>query len=384
MRKEDVIRNLYRVKLVIGNGFDLFCGLKTSYSDFFKHNKSLLENIEKWIESYDDSDKIYDYLDYSNPDYEKNASEIILEEEITIWDIFFYLVSQFNIDNEILWCDIEAQMARSLDISSEYNFFSWEKVLAACNRNNFMNIDKQELLCACYVKSRIGNIIGAQKFYQFLYDELERFEKRFGEYINQQMSNPIYTENAHATINKLVGDNRNTALSIDTFNYSTFKINGIHLNHINGTYLKPIFGIDYSNINVIDDRYAFTKIYRRLEQNFSMDKDNIDYTSNRFDNIIVFGHSLNRQDYNYFFPLFDSLKITDPSFKGKLVFAYSIYDKEKSQQIKSNLLLNVAKLLREYEIYSKGKDENRLLEILNFKGCIIYYPIFNSGLMLIK
>ena len=144
--------------------------------------------------------------------------------------------------------------------------------------------------------------------------------------------------------------------------------------------MKPIFGIDYSNIKAIDDRYAFTKIYRRLEQNFSMDKDNIDYTSNRFDNIIVFGHSLNRQDYNYFFPLFDSLKITDPSFKGKLVFAYSIYDKEKSQQIKNNLLLNVAKLLREYEIYSKGKDENRLLEILNFKGCIIYYPIFDEGL----
>ena len=380
MRKENIVRNLFRVKLVIGNGFDLFCGLKTSYSDFFNNDKALLENIEKWIESYKESYIIYDYLDYSKPNHEKNISKIILKEEITIWDLFFYLSSQVAKNSEILWCDIEAQMAKSLDISQGDKFFSWNRVLDLCNKKEFRNAYKQELLCACYTKSKIGYNITANKFYEFLYDELEKFEKRFGEYIKFQILNPVYKDNAHETIIKLVDLDKNRHLGVDTFNYSTFNINGVHLNHINGNYIKPIFGIDYSNIKAIDERYTFTKIYRRSEQNFSMDKENIDFTSNRVDNVVIFGHSLNQQDYNYFFPLFDSLKIIDPTFKGKLVFAYSIYDEEKSQQIKNNLLLNVAKLLREYEMYSKGKDENRLLEILNFKGCIIYYPISNEGL----
>lgn len=383
MRKEDVVKNLYRVKLVIGNGFDLFCGLKTSYSDFFNYNKVLIENIKKWKESYE-PERLYFYLDYTRANHNDFASNIILDEKITIWDIFFYLCSFVNEKDEILWCDIEAQMASSLDVIQESKLFSWRRVLAACNTNDVYDINKSELICSCYVKSKLGFNIEAIKFYQFLYNELERFEKRFGEYIKGQMLNPTYKDNAFTTIRKLTDISKTGFLYIDTFNYSTFDINGIHLNHINGNYIKPIFGIDYSNIKAIDEKYMFTKIYRRSEQNFSMDKENIDFTSKRFDNVVIFGHSLNKQDYNYFFPLFDSLKITDPSFKGKLVFAYSIYDEEKSQQIKSNLLLNVANLLREYEIYSKGKDENRLLEILNFKGCIIYYPIFNSGLMLIK
>ncbi|MBQ7994734.1 MAG: helix-turn-helix domain-containing protein [Bacilli bacterium] len=36
MEKREYIHNLKNVKLVIGNGFDLHCGLKTSYKDYFK------------------------------------------------------------------------------------------------------------------------------------------------------------------------------------------------------------------------------------------------------------------------------------------------------------------------------------------------------------
>lgn len=33
--KQSVIQNLRNVKLIIGNGFDLKCKLKTKYSDYF-------------------------------------------------------------------------------------------------------------------------------------------------------------------------------------------------------------------------------------------------------------------------------------------------------------------------------------------------------------
>ena len=34
VEKEHVVKKLNNVKLVFGNGFDLFCGIATSYSDF--------------------------------------------------------------------------------------------------------------------------------------------------------------------------------------------------------------------------------------------------------------------------------------------------------------------------------------------------------------
>ena len=34
MDKKDLIKQLFNVKLIIGNGFDLSCGIKTKYSDY--------------------------------------------------------------------------------------------------------------------------------------------------------------------------------------------------------------------------------------------------------------------------------------------------------------------------------------------------------------
>ena len=39
IEKERFIQSLPNVKLVLGNGFDLYCGLKTKYEHFFKNDK---------------------------------------------------------------------------------------------------------------------------------------------------------------------------------------------------------------------------------------------------------------------------------------------------------------------------------------------------------
>ena len=36
LSKKEVINNLKNVKLILGNGFDLHCGLKSKYSDYFE------------------------------------------------------------------------------------------------------------------------------------------------------------------------------------------------------------------------------------------------------------------------------------------------------------------------------------------------------------
>ena len=41
--------SLKNVKLIIGNGFDLACGLESSYGNFFSQSKELYNKISNWI-----------------------------------------------------------------------------------------------------------------------------------------------------------------------------------------------------------------------------------------------------------------------------------------------------------------------------------------------
>lgn len=50
--KESLVQNLKNVKLIIGNGFDLYCGLKTSYSDYFNHDEKKNEIIQNLINEF--------------------------------------------------------------------------------------------------------------------------------------------------------------------------------------------------------------------------------------------------------------------------------------------------------------------------------------------
>ena len=50
--KREIINELKNVKLVIGNGFDLYCGLKTSYSDYFNNDSSKNEKLEELVSGF--------------------------------------------------------------------------------------------------------------------------------------------------------------------------------------------------------------------------------------------------------------------------------------------------------------------------------------------
>ncbi len=67
MTREEQVKRLKNVKLVIGNGFDLHCNLNTSYKDYFNYNKKknnkIYETINKNIDKISKSDSlnIFDY-----------------------------------------------------------------------------------------------------------------------------------------------------------------------------------------------------------------------------------------------------------------------------------------------------------------------------------
>ena len=47
--KNEFIKKLDKVKVILGNGFDLHCGLYTKYSDFYCKHWKKLHRIKKLI-----------------------------------------------------------------------------------------------------------------------------------------------------------------------------------------------------------------------------------------------------------------------------------------------------------------------------------------------
>lgn len=84
--------------LILGNGFDLQCGLKSSYKDFFE---SCIKN------KYD---KEYSYLfDTSVIHYviQDVIQELIFNKSINFWEIVLYLHYKKNLNDTYKWCDVE-------------------------------------------------------------------------------------------------------------------------------------------------------------------------------------------------------------------------------------------------------------------------------------
>ena len=72
--------------IIIGNGFDLQCGLKSKFGDFFKPRFDIIANI---------------------PDCKRETWQTLVEDTgLTLWDF----VLEANIDS--LWCDIEGTIER--------------------------------------------------------------------------------------------------------------------------------------------------------------------------------------------------------------------------------------------------------------------------------
>ena len=391
MNKKEMIHNLKRVKLVIGNGFDLYCGLKTKYSDYFKFDDSKNKALKNWIDSFNN---LYYYADgYRNIANRKDLWVDLLNFKNTnIWDLFFFLVSYENnsFDNW-KWCDIESVMLEWLHRNTDKMYFSsirnFELVYKFIDGSLSKKVDAAVYYLAAFAfkKNNEKKFKNIDEFYSFLLSQLKLFEKEFGQYIyHLQVDDsckaflppkPIitYIEKAEEAICKIC--TIENIASIDTFNYGTPLIEKIKgkINHINGDVDNPIFGVDSNAFIAPDPRYIFSKTNRRM--NLDMIK-NESYETKEFENIIIFGSSLSVADYSYFFSIFDKINITDLSNPAKIVFAYNVYDSGKEEAINKQLSKSIFELFQEYSRY-KGNNEqpNRLLDSLTTQGKVILYRI---------
>lgn len=390
MTKEEMIKDLKNVKLVIGNGYDLHCGLKSSYADFFMRDADKNNYFNNWLDDFKEKINLNAFTT------EQSKEDVWVEfksiDELNIWDLFFYIETKTTNQNNKeawLWCDIETVMYNSLKSydsrECNTNLFRWEHVYKAITKK----MPKEFKFWKIYVMAKVilekRNMEGFKnidEFYYYILDELNQFEKEFGMFIDKKrylysnfllkIPNTDFEKRSKMTLQELC--NVDNLVSIDSFNYDDIGDENLNkiLHNINGNLENPIFGIDSNLCRASDPRFIFTKTNRRMELemiDFECQKDIA------FDNVIVYGHSLSSNDYSYFFPLLDKLEMTNFLSNKKIIFGFSVYDMEKETEIKRKNRLNIQKLFEAYANYKGLKDVNRLLDSLTTQNRVLTYEI---------
>ena len=357
---------------ILGNGFDLYLGLKTRYSDYFKNRKISEEFFEKiklifknsiGSYNYDARTKVYAVFDYD---------EILLNMQIVqlykdIEKNLFYLYLMFLKKCDLNWNEVESNILPFTRDTSKIFKLKMETILGNIEKNEMY---KYLLIAKVIIKDR-KNL----NFLDFIMEQLNLFEKDFGNYIGS-------LELKGESKNKLINIFRTTCRKkIINFNYSIFlqdlidrykdiafseieiarRIKPIEsIVNIHGDFKNPIFGID--SLNSEEQFQNFTKTSRILDndtiENFELPKPE------KLGTINFFGHSLSEADYSYFQSLFDYYDIYSSNIK--LNFMYSEYDKNDLTRAKRETHNNVVKLMNNYgeKLENKDKGKNLLHKLL--------------------
>ena len=357
---------------ILGNGFDLYIGLKTRYSDYFKNRKISEEFFEK-IKSifknsigsynYDARTKVYAVFDYDETLLNMQIVQLYKDIEKNL----FYLYLIFLKKCDLNWNEVESNILPFIRDTSKIFKLKMETILGNIEKNEMY---KYLLIAKVIIKDR-KNL----NFLDFIMEQLNLFEKDFGNYIG---SLEIKEENK----NRLINIFRTTCRKkIINFNYSIFlqdlidrykdiafseieiarRIKSIEsIVNIHGDFKNPIFGIDSHNSE--EQFQNFTKTSRILNNdtvgNFELPKPE------KLGTINFFGHSLSEADYSYFQSLFDYYDIYSSNIK--LNFMYSEYDKNDLTRAKRETHNNVVKLMNNYgeKLENKDKGKNLLHKLL--------------------
>lgn len=300
--------------LIIGNGFDLSCGLKSTYSSFFNERyKNILPKAEKVIFKKAEDDggytiamKIMEADSMNYPFHDLNSLLSEGEKVFNKLDLFFVAEHFYRNSNVEKWCDVEELIT---------------EIVSIVNNDTSNEVPK-------YVSNKFNKYIKYQSDYlkltaDKLFGYLKEFENAFKEYITKISDNHDYV---NKEVNKLEELMHNfTIANIISFNYTfgpqeyknSFNTNMSNVSkkinsyrNIHGSIAEEdniIFGIDSLNISPKSEMYRFTKTYRIMANN--LNGSYIDVLDNDIDTITFYGHSLAEADFSYFESIFDYYNI---------------------------------------------------------------------------
>lgn len=401
MTRKEMVHSLPSVKLVLGNGFDLHCGLRSSFQHYYVFSKDRIEYISKWYESFK---KHYEDKHLVVPEDSRDVKRF---KTISIWDFFFTIlcISKRNKDyKNYLWFEVENDIKNSLldvkhaktqdelieSISTQLsNPINWDLVYDELTARNHIDFVEIKAIAHIIDVKTDRSIFDKTDFFNYLLNELKQFEKEFAIFLNQQLVkttyanfgiityNEVFISKAIDTINEICGFEN--LVSIESFNYTSINHSKVIplFSNINGNLKNPIFGVD-TVFPPSSPKFVFTKTSRRMENDAFSKESN---KKEKFKNLIIYGHSLNEADYSYFFPIFDQLGLMDNNSDSKIIVSYSVFNEEnRSQQLKK-IRNDLLKMFEQYAKENKYKLANRFLDSLTTRGRVILYeiPLLNDN-----
>lgn len=380
--------------LIIGNGFDLACGLKSSYIDFFDNylNPISSTSSKMYWEQY------FKIMSYLNDDYSWTDIET---------QIFMQLQNiEFLIENNLLKSKYYADRD---SLEEQINF-----ILTENNKNATLDslMNTFYLLYSIFEYSIIDNSLKLNNVLSKIKNDLLKLEGHFTKYLRNEIQNAnnkieknnenatnIFTENGyfikskllfatlllfHINVNvsetplsmppiEILHNTANSNLTINnldvcylsnfdnvenyvlSFNYTNpfqfSNLRNIHGNLMNG---NIIFGIDYDKVNTFfsNQPTQFTKSYRILENKLN---SNIVIPAD-INKILFYGHGLGEADYSYFQAIFDTVDLYHSN--TQLVFFWNNFNEEDQYKIQVERVTN---LIEKYGQTFANKDHGRNL-----------------------
>lgn len=369
---EEAQDNICGNLLIVGNGMDLSCKLKSNYDNFY-------QNIYK--------DKILKCMNIEN----RATMDIRYEEVCEFGLIDFILIGTINRNNdEIHWNDIETTIANIVDPSYEYNI---QNLLNTFESIVGLKEAEDENTVVCKIRKKIVNCLVAKNILSIkeyerekskknleleLIDSIDKLEEKFKKHMKIIVSSSGrgYNANLNKLYKHMVGGKPQNTYVIN-FNYTSEKFKTFYaLNNVHGSLDNEdriIFGIDENSdyeetsekktkLLVMED-YRLTKTYKKLSLE-SAKVARVKPLPKTIKNIKFFGHSLSSADYAYFQSIFDYYNIYESNIN--VIFYYVDYDKKKAF---TNQMEGVINLMKKYGHTMGNKNHGKnLLHKLSLEG----------------
>lgn len=370
--------------IVIGNGFDLQCGLRSKFSDFFDKRSEEFPSLERYLgqkrQQKTDGQIVFYYP----------FAEQLFKEGGTIWDALLA-----NAEDG-LWRDIEGMILDFLVQEIPGTNGKTRPALIIDYYDAFLAVDgvsgvyrrKMDSECLAAIDflngyshdhpEEIPNTVS--QLDTILFNQLQKLERAFEDYLTEEIAkNHAYQEHAcelsQSLMEKEVRDGLATETSVLDFNYTNPFVrfvhdNNIHLVNIHGNLhdYSAVFGIDGQGLMTDPNLVQFTKTYRLLSMT-SPDQDKIIHTAtgnngNPTNLIKFYGHSLGDADYSYFQAIFDGVNLY--SSNTRLIFYYNVWKQENGKPCdeaiaQQDMFRKVTGLMNEYGETMTNKDHGKNL-----------------------
>ena len=363
--------------IVLGNGFDLASGLKSTYYDFFDYiyGQPIVNNTNSnnfWYDIFQNykEDTIEDWADIEEQilvqlkNIEYLYNEKILIEGRGDSETSSLAESEHkenNIPNN-LYVTLEFLLPYFVKVRSEKTTQNILKIQLLILEDDFrkylLSITKENaddrIYYKYYMKSKVLN-----KYIQLCNSS----ESHNSDLVSKLENTTIFNHSPQIkkfdeTLSEIYKEKNSNENLVLTFNYTKVwdveNVRNIHGDLDNG---NIIFGIDYDKLNNNFKKapIEFSKSYRVLENGLTSTFD----ISSDIDIIKIYGHGLGKADYSYYQSIFDSVDLYHG--KTKVMFFWSDYEGKEKEQIHKDFVKGVTNLIEEYGTTFTNKDHGRNL-----------------------